>query len=551
MNFPEGWTSSALTELISFAIGGDWGKDEEFNEYGYTQAYCIRGSEFRNWIYEKGKTASLRKIKESSLQTRKLQKGDILLEISGGGPEQPVGRTVLIDDDVLDFEPNIPKICTNFLRLLRPTNYLNSAYLNFYLLYFYNTGEVVNYQGGSNNLRNLKFNDYMTISIPLAPLNEQQRIVAKLEAILAKVQSAKAHLGSIPELLKRTRQAILTAAVSGKLTEDWREENNLSFGEWEETTLGDVMVSSLYGPRFSKNDYQSEGIPTIRTTDIDDYGNIVLNDPPYISENIANLDKWGLIHGDLLVTRTGSIGKCAVYDDEIGPALPSAYLIRFRFAKEKVSTRFIFWFLMSPVGQELLGLGSTAITQPNINVPTIKSFPISLPSLKEQTLIVDKIQELFERLDRVDYVHRSVREAIDQITQSTLVKAFRGELVPQDPNDEPASVLLERIKAERALQASKPKLPKVRVINVRDSLNLELTDKVLDMVERKAKDLLEVLQSQKKPMQPEDLLRQAGYSDDTESIEEFYKQLKQYVKEEKISEDKRSDKKVLLSVGKK
>src|SRR6185312_7674519 len=120
LNRLNNWQNVPLAKLLEFVTGGDWGKDPSFKDSNFDLAYCIRGSEIKNWEEEKGTTASLRKIKKSSIATRELKDGDILVEISGGGPDQPVGRTVLIDKKVLSFEPKIPKVCTNFLRLLRP-----------------------------------------------------------------------------------------------------------------------------------------------------------------------------------------------------------------------------------------------------------------------------------------------------------------------------------------------------------------------------------------------------------------------------------------------
>ena len=98
---PKNWVESEFSTIISYVIGGDWGKDpESIDDDDFIEVLCIRGSEIKNWNENKGNTASLRKIKKSSLSNRKLQIGDILLEISGGGPDQPVGRTVFIDNDV-------------------------------------------------------------------------------------------------------------------------------------------------------------------------------------------------------------------------------------------------------------------------------------------------------------------------------------------------------------------------------------------------------------------------------------------------------------------
>ena len=132
---PKNWVESELSTIISYVIGGDWGKDpESIDDDDFIEVLCIRGSEIKNWNENKGNTASLRKIKKSSLANRKLQIGDILLEISGGGPDQPVGRTVFIDNDVLNFEPKIEKVCTNFLRLVRIHDNINSSYIFMFCL---------------------------------------------------------------------------------------------------------------------------------------------------------------------------------------------------------------------------------------------------------------------------------------------------------------------------------------------------------------------------------------------------------------------------------
>src|SRR6185437_14700887 len=163
----------------------------------------------------------------------------------------------------------------------------------------------------------------------------------------------------------------LAAACSGLLTAGWREkpvnngigehfaQNELAPGntnshshlpgEWRWVLLSELISNSFYGPRFAKEQYGIQGTPTIRTTDIDDRGRIALKDPPRITLSPGKLESLGLEHEDLLVTRTGAtIGKCALYDERIGPALPSAYLIRFRLRRRRVSAKYLLLFLLSP-----------------------------------------------------------------------------------------------------------------------------------------------------------------------------------------------------------
>nr|WP_315176340.1 restriction endonuclease subunit S [uncultured Flavobacterium sp.] len=440
---PKNWTTTELHEIISYVIGGDWGKDTDFTDEDYIKVLCIRGSEIKNWTRDKGSTASFRKIKKSSLTSRKLELGDILLEISGGGPDQPVGRTVIIDNQALSYEPNTSKVCTNFLRLLRIEKKINSTFINHYLQFFYNSGEITKYQGGSNNLRNLKFKDYETIIIPLPPLAEQNRIVAKLDTLFTQLETIKASMAKIPVLLKEFRQQVLTQAVTGKLTEEWRKGKKIE--EWEVVELSHYCKDSFYGPRFSKDDYVDEGFPTVRTTDMSDDGKIILsNDIPRIKiDDPKKIELYKVNKGDLLITRTGSIGKMArYYEDEI--VIPSAYLIRFRF-NDLAITDFIYYCLISPYGQKQMGLNAVAVTQPNLNAQKIKSLKIPNINIEEQQEIVSRVESLFAKADAIEQQYLSVKEKIDTLPQALLHKAFKGELTEQLESDGDARELLQQI----------------------------------------------------------------------------------------------------------
>jgi restriction endonuclease S subunit len=298
-----------LSELLDFVIGGDWGKDLNYVSPDYTNALCIRGSEFRNWKVAKGNTASLRNVKKTNLKSRQLRLGDILIEISGGGPDQPVGRTVLIDKEALAFQPDIPKICTNFLRLARPTEYLNPKFLHSYLTFFYNTGEVVKYQGGSNNLRNLKFSDYCTIAVPLPPLAEQHRIVAKIEELFSELDNGIETLNKAKQQLKIYRQAVLKYAFEGKLTNPDVKEGELPEG-WLRIELNNLskLINGDRGRNYpNRSEYVGSGLPFINTGHITPDGRLDLSSMNYISLNKFNTLNSGKIRaGDLIYCLRGA-----------------------------------------------------------------------------------------------------------------------------------------------------------------------------------------------------------------------------------------------------
>jgi len=299
-------------------------------------------------------------------------------------------------------------------------------------------------------IKHLPLAVFRDLPIPLAPHPEQRRIVAKIDSLSAKSRRARDHLDHIPRLVEKYKQAILAAA--------FLQAGN----EKELSRLDDVIASTFYGPRFAKDAYSSDGVVTLRTTDFDDDGNIRLKSPPSVRISQAEFAKWGLVDGDLLVTRTGSIGKCAIYAETVGPALPSAYLIRVRLRLDRVRPRYVLLFLLSRSGQEQLGLGITAVTQPNINARVIERLKLPIPDLKSQDRAIRKIETAFAWIERLASEATSARKLIDQLDQAVLAKAFRGELVPQDPNDEPASVLLERIRQERQGSAAKGQKSKKR-----------------------------------------------------------------------------------------
>lgn len=287
---------------------------------------------------------------------------------------------------------------------------------------------------------------------PLPPLPEQKRIVTKLDGLFEHLEKLNSRLDRIPVLLKNFRQAVLTQAVTGKLTEEWRIGKEL-----EMHVLDDFCESSFYGPRFGKHEYTETGIPTVRTTDMteDGYLNITDETPRVSLKNPDKIELYKVKKGDLLITRTGSIGKMARHkSNEI--IIPSAYLIRFRFTSQ-VLTDFVYYCLTSPFGQREMGLNSTALTQPNLNARKIKELKIPLFSLKEQQEVINRIENLFKKADHIESKYKTLKAKIDQLPQAILAKAFKGELVEQLPTDGDARDLLEEIQQLKAAGLSKGK----------------------------------------------------------------------------------------------
>lgn len=306
----------------------------------------------------------------------------------------------------------------------------------------------------------VKSADIREHAIALPPLAEQTRIAQKLDELLTQVDSLKARIDAIPTLLKHFRQSVLAAAVSGQLTEEWRKQstslNNIEPSGsndsldfvWPEVSLRDVALSFSYGS--SAKSKPSGDIPVLRMGNIQngklDWSNLVFTS----DENEIN--KFTLEPGDVLFNRTNSpelVGKTAIYKGE-RPAIYAGYLIRVRCSKQ-LNPNYLHYCLNSPQGRHYCWQVKTdGVSQSNINAKKLAAFRFGLPVVEEQTEIVRRVEQFFAFADQLEAKVAAAKNRIDHLAQSILAKAFRGELVAQDPNDEPASVLLERIKAQRA-----------------------------------------------------------------------------------------------------
>ena len=281
--------------------------------------------------------------------------------------------------------------------------------------------------------------------IPLPPLAEQQRIVTKLDALFEKIESNKKRLDKIPIILKRFRQSVLAAAVTGRLTEVDREVESIS--------LGELIVDLKYGTA-QKSEKINNGTPILRIPNIGLDGKVTIQDMKFAVLAKNELDKLMLEEGDILLIRSnGSVsllGRAAIISKEqIGFAY-AGYLIRVRCNRQKLLPEFLIHVLASydiRIQIELPSRSSSGVN--NINSDEVKALKIPSFSIDEQREIVKRILQLFAFADKIEARYNKAKAMLDKVPQSILAKAFRGELVSQNPDDEPASVLLDRINEEK------------------------------------------------------------------------------------------------------
>lgn len=439
--FPKNWTSIPIKNLLSFVLGGDWGKDPlKFESNDYELAICIRGSEIKHWKINKSSTAVERLIKKSSLEKRTLFPGDVVIEISGGGPEQPVGRTIYIDEDSLKNEKQIPSVCTNFLRLMRFYPVVNSKFIQLYLQLFYDSGQVINYQGGSNNLRNLKFKEFETIQIPLPPRLEQDLIVAKVDGLMAKVEAMQKSLERIPQLLKDFRQQVLTKAVTGSLTEGWSGADN-----WKKTSIGKLFdVKTGATPKRGNISYFENGtIPWLKSGQVKN--ELVFEAEEYITEKAIEETNAKIYPIDSLLVAMYGEGKTRgqVGWLKIEAASNQAIAALVNQKMDLITKKFIYYYCLSQYHE--IRAKAEGGNQPNLNLSKIKAWGVLLPPIEEQREIVQFVDRLFEIAETLEKKYKMLKVKIDSLPQAILHKAFKGELVEPLPGDGDAKELLEEI----------------------------------------------------------------------------------------------------------
>lgn len=387
-------------------------------------------------------------------------------------------------------------------------------------------------------LKNTSFADYISgtaqpqitrtsltkMPVIYPPLNEQKRIVEKLDKIIRIVDGVNARLDKIPTALKRVRQSILNQVITGELTKDWREKNNIK-DTWKETSLKSIVLTYKNG--LSKRSGK-EGKATVVLRLADFCNHKIIKDnirEIKITDNEAK--QYRLDYNDILIIRVNGsediVGRFILYDLNEN-WIYCDHLIRLKYDKTKIEPYYLFYYAQTNVVREYIKANVVSSAGQNtINQKTLDNMPLLLPSIDEQAEIVRRVKLAFEKLDKIELRYQKTKEYSDKLTQSILNKAFRGELVPQDPSDKPIS--LDEIQAQIVEKSSKK----------RKTLK---NNKVQEMV----KEIIEILKEYPEGISPEELFKNSKYSQKDftdDDIIEFYKELSNLL-DSKLTEEKDS-----------
>ncbi|MFN7970973.1 MAG: restriction endonuclease subunit S [Acidobacteriota bacterium] len=334
--------------------------------------------------------------------------------------------------------------------------------------------------------------------ISIAPLAEQRRIVDKLDALLARVDACRRRLDGIAGILKRFRDAVLAAATSGDLTREWREGRGVdadvqSFELGDAEAIGDFTFPASWSARRMSDIAQITGgvtkdskkqgadlpeVPYLRVANVQ-RGYLDLSEVKTIRIPRDRVGDLLLRTGDILFNEGGDIDKLGrgwIWSAELPVCAFQNHVFRARLLDPAFEPRYFSWYGNSRGYDYFLAHGKQTTNLASINKSVLSALPVAVPPAAEQAEIVRRVNDLLLIADRMQRHCESTVARVEALTPSTLAKAFRGELLPQDPRDEPASELLARLGTEQATAEVKPRLSRRKTSRERTTMKTSERD---------------------------------------------------------------------------
>lgn len=411
-----------LKHLFSKRIGGAWGTEPDENA-----VICLRAADIlTDQFSHKGHDLTYRTFSDQELISRKLQRGDIIIEKSGGGENQPVGRVskFILEEDAL---------CSNFLDLLRPNNEIVTTNYISYLLYnLWKNRTVVKSIKQTTGIQNLDIEDYFDNKVKIPTITQQNKIVDYLDNEIAKIDALIEKKTQLIAILEEKKKAVINRAVTEGL--DPNVSMKYSGIQW----LGDIpehwkvvklkyFIDINYGLS-QPPEYLDSGTPLIRATNVF-RGKISEKDMVYIdAEQLDSNKKITLKKGDIIIVRSGAYtADSAIITEEYENSIAGFdMVIR---AKKSLFNKYLSYVLLSDymLNKQLIPMRVRA-AQPHLNAEEVGSTALVLPTLEEQASIVKHLEMFLQHNEEsINLVNCSI-ELLKEKRIAIIAAAVNGEL---------------------------------------------------------------------------------------------------------------------------
>jgi type I restriction enzyme S subunit len=505
---PEGWVWTNIETLVEGGIQN--GIYLPKSDYG-SGTPILRIDDFQDGFSRPSSQLNLVRAKAEDIEKYGLGEGDLV--INRVNSPSHLGKCLVVTSK------NLPAIFESNMMRLRLSQFLNVSFIAFYLRSRDGKSRLISNAKWAVNQASINQTDVGNTPIPLPPFVEQYRVVAKIEELFTQLDAGVELLKKLKAKLKRYRQAVLKAAVEGKLTKDWREAHQGELEsasvllerilkerreKWEAEQLAQMKAKgktpkddswklkykepvapdisdlpelpegwvwakldqllSFLRNGISKKPNAESGTPILRISAVRPMS-VNTEDVRFLDSEPNEFADYVLSPGDLLFTRYNGnpklAGVCGVVRSLPRKTVHPDKLIRAKIIP--FSSLPTFLEIVLNVGYSRIFLASrvrTTAGQAGISGSDVRSIPLPLPPLVEQKHIVEEVERCLSVADELEKVVEQNLKRTEKLRQSILKKAFEGKLVPQDPTDEPADKLLERIKAEKAKREAETKAKK-------------------------------------------------------------------------------------------
>ena len=432
---PKNWISTTLGELATVQSGGT--PSRGISSYWNGDIPWVKISDIKE-MYVERTTEFITEEGLNNSSTRIFPKGTILFTIFA-----TLGKIGIL---------NIDAATNQAIAGITPSKVINDKYLTYSLIDLSNSISEFGKGVAQKNINQAILKDTI---IPLPPLSEQNRIVDKLDRLFTQLETIKTSMAKVPLLLKNFRQQVLTQAVTGKLTEEWRKGKELE--AWKEYSLSEFSDARL-GKMLDGAKNSGELVNYLGNINIR-WFNIDFSDLKQMKVESKELHKYKLLKGDILVCEGGEPGRAAIWKYDREDVIFQKALHRIRL-NENVLPDFFLYNLKTDSTKNKLKELFTGTTIKHLTGRSFSLYSIFIPAVKEQQEIVNRVESLFAKADAIEQQYKSLKAKIDTLPQANLHKAFRGELSEQLDTDGDAAKLLEQVetlKSQSEIQSKKVK----------------------------------------------------------------------------------------------